>query len=821
MPPPQQPSNPSRLKTGALGIAVCLIALLPWWHNHDFLRDFYDYGLFINVNARLALGDRPYADFTTPAQTAAFLLNYAAELAGGGTYVGMTRGAAALIIVGGMGLMLMLARRFNPWIAALLSLAIVTGSASQHTIIFYNPLGVLAMALVVWSFAVAPLLRRETWGWHLLAAIGLLLGGVNKINFHLLACVMAAGWVAFAWVLQKPAVSRGLLTLAFIAVFGLVLPIGLEIAWTGAGWDRWFYNIVQLPLDARGGRISYLFSPKLYLTTVHDYYGELRVPPVGLIGVLMPVIAILATVRGTGSPRRGWHVVLQVLAGLLAALASSALLLTNNEIAYVTFAAALVIAVGLWLGFRPAPRGAAFVAGVLLPAAILAAAGWESAWRGQRSQFGHDEPDRTGYVRGESLGPDFGYLRGLHLPTRLTGSLEEFAAWRGRLSPEKTARIFYGPGLEWLEHVWPVRKVQGLPLVASAFDNSQEAELLRRTVIEGDTFEHLAVLEAWDHWSATVQNQLDRTTLKQRLGSGLMIYRKLKPGTLSSRPLEFLHSGLGANLDSLRMTTGMPMQNLSEHRRFLGIERGEGRLDVDAPTHRMSAEYVLVRTTPGAGGALKAQLAIHANMLGGLLPRWSGEITLPENADELLVRTDPVDGSGLPLVFTVAIPEESAGKLRAGWRGFHLMDTADRDEPPPTLQSGFTALVPAGKDVRANLLPPSLKDAPVYLRKVWMQDGTLLMPGGGEIWVRLQGLYPEMKISAKLLGHQKEAAPKVQVVFYKGGRLERFAPSVDRAAGIVHFNAWSAENGGWLGILAEPQLTIPPMTVRIDSANRP
>ena len=821
MPPLHQPSNSSRLKTGALGIAVCLIALLPWWHNHDVLRDFYDYGLFINVNARLAQGDRPYADFTTPAQTAAFLLNYAAERAGGGTYVGMTRGAAALIIVSGLGLMLMLARRFNPWIAALLSLAIAVGSASQHTIAFYNPLGVVAMALVVWSFAVAPLLRRETWGWHLLAAIGLLLGGANKINFHLLACAMAAGWVIHAWLLQKPAASRGLLTLAFIAAFGLVVPIGLEIAWTGAGWDRWFYNIVQLPLDARGGRISYLFSPKLYLTTVHDYYGELRVPPVGLIGVLMPLIAIIAAVRGTASPRRGWHMMLQILAGLLAALASVALLLTNNEIAYVTFAAALVIAVGLWLGFRPAPRGAAFVAGVLLPAIILAAAGWESAWRGQRSQFGHDEPDRTGYVRGESLGPDFGYLRGLHLPPRLTGSLQEFAAWRGRFSPEEATGIFYGPGLEWLEHVWPVRKVPGLPLVASAFDNSREAELLKRTVIDGDTFHHLAVLEAWDHWSAAVQDQLTRTTFKQRLGSGLLVYRKLKPGTVSSRPLDFLHSGLGANVDSLRMITRMPLQDLSEHRRFLGIAEGEGRLDVETPARRMSAEYVLARTTPGTGGALTARLAIYANMLGGLLPRWSGEITLPENTDEILVRTDPVDGSGLPLVFTVTIPEESAGKVRAGWRGFHLADTADRDEQPPALQSGFTALVSAGKDVRANLLPPSLQDAPVYLRKVWIQNGALLMPGGGEIWVKLKGLYPQMKISARLLDPKADAIPQVQVVYYKGGRLERFAPSVDRAAGTVHFTAWSAENDGWLGILADPQLTVLPMTVSIDSANRP
>src|SRR4051812_6597180 len=113
---PRPSSIASRITLAALGLAVCLIALLPWWHNHGFLRDFYDYGLFINVNARLAQGQHPYTDFTTPAQSAAFLLNYAAENAGGGTYVGLTRGAAALIVVGGFGLTLMLARRFKAWV---------------------------------------------------------------------------------------------------------------------------------------------------------------------------------------------------------------------------------------------------------------------------------------------------------------------------------------------------------------------------------------------------------------------------------------------------------------------------------------------------------------------------------------------------------------------------------------------------------------------------------------------------------------------------------------------------------------------------------
>lgn len=813
------PSSPfhQRLKVGVLGAVVCLIALLPWWRNHGFLRDFYDYGLFINVNARLAEGQRPYTDFTTPAQTAAFVFNYAAESAWGGTYLGMTRGAAALIILGGLSLTFILARRFNPWVAALLALAIVAGSASQHTILFYNPLGVFAMALVVWSFAVAPVLRRETLGWHLLAAAGLLLGGVNKINFHLLACAMAAGWVIHAWLLRKAARPRVLLTFAFIALFGLVLPVSLEIAWTGAGWHGWFYNIVQLPLSARGGRISQLFSPELYLNTVHGYYGTLRIPQVGLIGVLMPLVAIAVALRTPVDGPNGWRRLCLVLAGLLAAFASSALLLTNNEIAYVTFAAALVVSVGLWLGFGLRPRGAGFMAGLLLPAVLLAAAGWESAWQGQRSQFGHDRSPRDEYARGEEAGAEFQYLQGLRVPRPLTDSLRDLARWRQALPGDDATRVFYGPGLEWLEHVWPARKVTGLPLIAAAFDGQRENKLLEREVIRSDAFRHMVAMEAWDHWNASVQDIMARTMMKQRITTGIMAYRKLPPGTVSARPIDFLFGGLGSNVDGLRIITPMPMPGLSDGRRYLGIDRGEGRIEVNTPCRRMSAEYVLERIGSDSPGPLIAHLAVYANMSGAMLPRWSADIPLPDGKNELVVAIDPVDGSGLPLTFTVTVPGVAAGSLRAGWRAFHLSDTVDSDAVAPMLQSGVDPLMNAGEAVRRSALPDELRRAPTFIRRALVEDDALLLPAGGELWVKLEGLYTDIPITVRSKDPRTDPKPTVHAVYYKGGRLERFVPNFDPTNGSVRFKAWSPENGGWIGILADPDAGSAALAVKIGS----
>jgi len=811
----------SRLKIGALCLAVCIIALLPWCRNHDYLRDFYDYGLFINVNARLAEGQLPYADFTTPAQTAAFFLNYAAEFIGGGTYLGLTHGAAALIVVTGLALLLMLARRCPPWIAALLALAVTVGSASQHTIIFYNPIGVLALALVIWSFALAPLLRRETWGWHLLAAIGLLLGGINKINFHLLACAMAFGWLIHAWAVEKPARSRVALTAAFIGLFGFVLPIGLEIIWTGAGWRAWFYNVVTLPLSARGGRISLLFSPDLYLKTLHGYYGTLRVPQVGLLGVLMPLIAIVAAIRGAAAigSNRG-RLMLQVLAGLLAAFASSALLLTNNEIAYVTFAAALVIAISLWLGFKLEPHGGWFVGGVILPAIILAAAGWESAWDGQRSQFGHDGTPRAQYTLGEQAGVEFTYLHGLHVPPALANSMAALTNWRSQLRSDEAKRIFYGPGVEWLEHVWPAPQVRGLPLVAAAFDGDRENDLLKHEVIGSDRFQHLVVLEAWDHWSDPVRAQIDQTTFSQRIGTSLIVYSKFKPGTVSSRPLEFSDGGLNSNVDGSRITTSMPMQELADTRRYLGIDHGEGRIDLDAPSHRMRAEYVLTRASPGQAGSHTAQMAIYANMSGGLLPRWSKTVTLPDGQDELVLPTEPIDSSGLPSTLTVSIPNVSAGLVRAGWRAMQFTDTAERNEAPPILQPAVEHLAPMANESRFAFLADQLPNAAIFTRKATFDDGAFLLRAGGEVWVKLDGLYSNIKILAKLRHPQAGTTPLVRIVYYKSGRIESFAPTLNATDGTAHFTAWSPELGGWLGILAHYQADTPPMQVKIESISR-
>jgi hypothetical protein len=203
-----------------------------------------------------------------------------------------------------------------------------------------------------------------------------------------------------------------------------------------------------------------------------------------------------------------------------------------------------------------------------------------------------------------------------------------------------------------------------------------------------------------------------------------------------------------------------------------------------------------------------------------LMPRWHQEITLPPSANELVVRTEPIDGSGLPLVFTVGIPAENAGLIRAGWRGFQLSDTAEGEVVPPMLQSGTAPLVSPPDEFRRALLPAGLANATVRLRRASLEHDAVLLPSGGEVWVHLDGLYTDIHILVTLLAPSPPATPNVQVVYYKNGRLERFAPTTDPTQGTARFKAWGAENGGWIGILANPELGTLASAVKIEAATR-
>lgn len=800
-----------------LAVVVTVVGIAPWVRNHGFLRDFYDYGLFINASARIEAGQRPFVDFATPAQSAALLLNHVVERLGGGTYIGMTWGAAALIAVAAVGLLLLLGRRW-PWpLAAVLTAAIVACSASQHTILFYNPIGVFAMALVVWSFAIAPLLRREHLAWHVIAAVGLVLGGINKLNFHLLSCAMALGWIVWGAWQARASWRRIAASIAFVGLFGAAVPLGLELAWTGADLRTWHHNVIELALGARGGRVGLLTNAKLYFDTLHDYYGPLRLPHSGLVVIALPLLAMPAAwfaAQGERSWQRG---IFASVAALCGAASGAALLLTNNEIVYLTVAASLVILAGLWLGFRLPVRGAWAWLALGGPALIVGACGWESAWLGQRSQFGHETAPRTSYVGGASLGAEFRYLRGLAIPPAMAVSLEKFSVQRAALGAE-ASRMFYGPGVEWLQRIWPSTTLRGLPLVAAAFESERELEQVRREVIEGRTFRHLVVVEAWDSWHPSLHELMRRRFSIERVGR-FFVYHPLPEGVLGSRPLEF-HESIGGNVESTRLRSTLPLQQLPDGRRFVGTDHGSGQLRIEAPSYRISGEAVLRRFGQQAA-VVPVRFEAHAVNGAARYLRWSRDLALAEGEEELVIPTGQLDASGNPLEFSVTVPPEAAGAVLAGWREPRLWNTVESERTPPRIQPRTVAAEHSSAELRAALLPAGLQGAEVWTREARLHDGMCWLPPGGELWIRLPGILSRIEVVAEATDSEAGTAPRLRVVYYKGGRLEFFNPVFEPAANRATYPAWSCESDGWLAILADPHRANAPFRVSIGNVERP
>lgn len=803
-------------------VAGVILALLPWWRNHGYLRDLYDYGLVITANGHMNRGERPYVDFTTPIQAGFLGLNWVIEKAGGGTYAALTRGGAGLIVLSGLLLPLMLARRWPWWAALAVGTAITAGSVSQHTIVWHNSLGVFCLAVAVMATAIAPVLRREDWPWHLLAGAGLFLGGLNKLNFHLVALAAALAWAVRAGLVRKADWPRVGLTVVAVLAAGLVLPVATEMIWTGASFRLWQDNVIGLAAGSRWDLLERIFTSDFLFRPLHDYYGAQVLPQSGLAGLLLSFVTlVLCWPRGRADAAARWDRVLLPLAVVLAGAAAAALLATNFEIACLGVAAWTALLASLWLGFAPSPsvRPGIFFAGFVLPVLVFGASGWWSAWLGQRSQFGYSLVPRSDYQPVAEVVPAYASLQGLRLPPDIVLSFEALSHVLAEDKGDGRRPVFYGPGLELLDRYFPSKRAKGQPLWAhwgTTYDG-QAITRLRNAMLHDENYRTVFTNIAFAHWPDEVRTVLEHYFVRDLVGPIASRWRHRDDATANLADSFDVLNRLGGNVDGRMFHLDrhpLRVWRTIEGQVILGTSQPVGQVLLRTPVYRLGGTAVISRL-PGSGDGPRSvdfKVIVH-----GASPedvRWSARVELPAGQQSVTVPFQADAGGRMLMFWVIRAIEPTAGGLVAGFRDLQISHAVESTVAPRLSQGSPTDVAINSGHIESLLGAVSWRPAQLVVRNGGPAAEGLELSPGGEIWMHTDGMTGELRGQVSCPPGDGRP-PVVRVVWYKGGRLQIIHQEWAKRGQPFDFRVWTAEPGGWFGVLVDGGKDLAPVRVRV------
>lgn len=570
------------------------------------LVDFYDYGLVMAAAGRMQSGEHPYVDFVTPIQTLHFLQATWAEAVFGPRYLSLTYANALFMLAafaGGLGL---LWRPLGGRVAVLVSAAVVTASAGQHTIVWHNAMGVIWVAAVVWLTA-----RRRPDGepgtWLRLTAVCLVLwlGGMTKLTYQATALAFALlfalrdGWMGgHSW-------RRTGLTLLSYAAFGTIVPLATELWVTGASLAEWWHNVIVTP-GSRFELLAQMANLRFYLHTPHDYYPPLYFPFVGAWGVGLLILLAVGALKSRERSAR--TLLLVAAAGGGAWICGGVLLATNFDIAYLAGASWLALATGLALATLADGDGRVrawvrLTLGVAACSLLLPA--WQAAWNGTRAIWGHYFDGRDAMVSTDDLSPRYAYFHGMKVTRVLHESMQSFdRRWQEIEQAGKAGEgSYFINGTEWMIRAFPGARIRGLPLwlhdgttygESSAYAINEQ--LARSTAIAA-----VVSFGGWDVYRYGMQWYLDARFDLERTGPALRVYSLRDDArVLWTDPLAFsTYTESTADARDLTETGGPFVMHRTSDSQYLATPRS-GRILIGAPLDGLRGEIV-VRRTPVAG----------------------------------------------------------------------------------------------------------------------------------------------------------------------------------------------------------------------------
>lgn len=398
------PSGRKWLTTAILICFTCAIIAI-WLRNRDILRELYDYSSVIVAAGKIEAGLRPYVDFRSTMQSAIYALNRGVELLFGANYLALTWGGLIVSLGGGAALAWLWRRSFGWTAAIVLAGTVAVSGFSQHVVVFYNPVGLLCLSVVSAALAHDPRLWRLRSPEAVLACLALVLGGTNKINFHAFTCGIAALLIARAWWMKESSGRATLASAGMLALCGAVLPLGLELLWTGATLSQWIDNVLLLPAE-RVGFVTELLRRDIILQPAYDLYHHFIFKQLTLVGLLLIAGTSVGVWCGlSGDPARRRAMCWLLVAAPVFALGGILLTVTNVESLALTSLSLVVGAATLWAAFAGRlPAAARRLGTVALPAVGLlwTLVGGYAAWEGSRVMFSTAEPQRASFVRLEN-----------------------------------------------------------------------------------------------------------------------------------------------------------------------------------------------------------------------------------------------------------------------------------------------------------------------------------------------------------------------------------------------------------------------------------
>jgi hypothetical protein len=792
-------------------LLVMATAATIWLRNRDILSDTYDYSSLITAAGKVEAGLKPYVDFRSTMQSAGYLLSRGVELIAGRNYLGLTWGGLALSLGGAIALATLLWRRCGPVQAATLTGAVTLAGFAPHVIIFYNPLGILCLAIVV--FGLAHNFPSTAWrGWSMgLVAAALFVAGTNKINFQALTVGLAGLSVLRAAVAGKWSGRAILGWWSGILICGVAAPLGFELAWTGATPREWWFNVVELA-EARVGFVSLVLDPQSYLAPTYTLHHHVLFKPLHTVGLGVLLVTALIAWRHIGRQieRPSRALARKVVLGLCtvaAGIGGVLLTITNIEIITVTSLGVFIGAIGVAIGFDIIDRKAVRV--LLTGSALLwMIVGGYAAWAGGRVLYGRASTDRSTFVRLVSPPPSLAYMQGVRLDANLHESLlltarelEQLRNERGNLS-----RVLFGPTLEWLERAYPEAIMRGMPVWYDLGTSLRKSDgpWLRAHFAEKD-IDRVLLHPSWESWPEDFLAWLQTEFRTVPLGKVVKLYerrdtvpQKIAPTTFSAQNPLALLDRTGSQIH-VRMTRGPadtpPAFQPSPWGEFFGRS---GSWTWMWPQAVRTVEGTLV-ATGSTSLAEETALAwrVIADPDGAKTVLWSGQQALGPNKSEVRVpfRIEP---NGQPVSFEIEAPDG----ITAGWRDLRILHVGDNPAQPAP--PGLILTTPAEELNLPNGNP------------VWWRRPESSSPGTDsgawqstpfETWMPDAGLSGPWRATLEIEPTTEAGGttPIIMLLWCKSGRLEimnQFAPPVTEGEFTVQGGL--PERGGMIGIIVRP-----------------